>query len=175
TLFRQEFCKAQRSSSSKGKAGSRRAPLPLRRGEVSRGGPRPHGRCLLRTARARECEPGTPTGLHQHAVRSTVDGRHAAIAVDAKRLPHLAVAPALDQIGLAQERATHGHERKALIKRTTHRLDPVDAAEENERHPECGAELPCVGQEEGLLERIGSEKAAGRELEPETQRWRKGL
>ena len=61
---------------------------------------------------------------------------------------------ALHEIGLAEQRAGHLHEREAVGERALDRLEPVDAAEQDERHRERGAELARVRQEVRLLERV---------------------
>src|SRR5207249_10451007 len=57
---------------------------------------------------------GAVGGRYEDAVGAAVDGRHALVAVDAQRLGVVAVLPALDERGLAQQRSSHGDELEAV-------------------------------------------------------------
>src|SRR5581483_4649779 len=87
----------------------------------------------------------------EHAVRATVDGGHALVAVDAQRPGPGIGLDAPDQIGLAEQGAGQRDEGEALRHGQVHRLLAGDAPEEDEREPERGPELASPVEEVGLL------------------------
>src|SRR6478735_5298805 len=102
------------------------------------------------------------------AARPRVDRRHAPVAVDADALGGAAGGELADQVGLAEQGAAHGHEVEAVRHRLLHGVDPVDPAEQHQRHREGRPEAQGLLAEVRLLEGVGLEEAlAHRRLHPE--------
>ena len=66
-----------------------------------------------------------------------------------------------DEIGVANERATHREEVEPFCDRGLHRLEPVDASQEDERQREGFAEAPRRFEEERFLELPRAEESLG--------------
>src|SRR5438105_12790784 len=106
--------------------------------------------------------------LHQYASRARIDRRHALVAVDTERLPMRILLHLEEQLRLAEQGPTDLHEREPLVECPCHRVEPVDPAEQDERHrrSDRGAELTGVRKEIRLLERVLLEEPAAEQLHP---------
>ena len=83
----------------------------------------------------------------EHAANAVdVHLRHATIALDAACADLLAARHARDEVGIGDQRTTHGHEVEAFGHRSLDVVARDDAAEQHEGDPDGAANLP------GLLE-----------------------
>ena len=73
--------------------------------------------------------------------------------MDAQAGPGLTVLHAVGKIWFPEEGPCHRDELEAVVERAGDGVELVDAAEEDERHVQRGAELAREGQEEGFFER----------------------
>ena len=72
----------------------------------------------------------------------------------------------VDQLWVPEERTRHGDEFESFIQCVLDGVDAVDAAEQDQWHPQRLSELTGEGQEEALLERVRRKEFGTVELQP---------
>src|SRR3546814_1631397 len=73
----------------------------------------------------------------------------------------------VDQLWVPEERTRHGDEFESFIQCVLDGVDAVDAAEQDQWHPQRLSELTGEGQEEALLERVRRKEFGTVELRSE--------